>query len=61
MKHGTVVLFCVELCCVALQDGTLQAVGSLDRERQETYELLVKASDDGRPQREVRLMMEPSC
>ncbi|XP_037327747.2 protocadherin Fat 4 [Pungitius pungitius] len=34
------------------EDGTLLAVGSLDRERQETYELFVKAWDGGRPQRE---------
>ncbi|XP_068451673.1 protein dachsous-like [Clinocottus analis] len=34
------------------KDGTLQAVGSLDRERKETYELFLKASDNGRPQRE---------
>lgn len=40
--------------CVVLQDGTLLAVGSLDRESRETYELFVKASDKGSPQREVR-------
>ncbi len=40
--------------CVVLQDGTLLAVGSLDRETQETYELVVKASDKGIPQMEVR-------
>ncbi|KAM8880447.1 protein dachsous isoform 2-T2 [Spinachia spinachia] len=34
------------------EDGTLLAVGSLDRERQETYELFVRASDGGSPQRE---------
>ncbi|XP_068451779.1 cadherin-23-like isoform X2 [Clinocottus analis] len=34
------------------KDGTLQAVGSLDRERKETYELFLKASDNGRPQLE---------
>ena len=37
-----------------MQDGTLLAVGSLDRESRETYELVVKASDNGSPQREVR-------
>ncbi|XP_034400280.1 protocadherin Fat 4 [Cyclopterus lumpus] len=35
------------------EDGTLQAVGPLDRERRETYELVMKASDKGRPQRET--------
>lgn len=30
------------------------AVGSLDRENKDTYELVVKASDKGSPQREVR-------
>ncbi|XP_032372416.1 protocadherin-16 [Etheostoma spectabile] len=34
------------------EDGTLLAVGSLDRESRETYELLVKASDKGTPPRE---------
>ncbi|XP_034740142.1 protocadherin Fat 4 [Etheostoma cragini] len=34
------------------QDGTLLAVGSLDRESRDTYELLVKASDKGTPPRE---------
>ncbi|XP_074485330.1 protocadherin Fat 4 isoform X2 [Sebastes fasciatus] len=34
------------------EDGTLLAVGSLDRESRETYELFVKASDKGSPQRE---------
>nr|XP_046231679.1 protein dachsous isoform X5 [Scatophagus argus] len=34
------------------KDGTLLAVGSLDRESRETYELVVKASDNGSPQRE---------
>ncbi|XP_068583517.1 protocadherin Fat 4 [Cebidichthys violaceus] len=34
------------------EDGTLMAVGSLDRESRETYELFVKASDKGSPQRE---------
>lgn len=37
-----------------LQNGTLTAVGALDREIRETYELVVKASDKGVPQREVR-------
>ncbi|XP_040002206.1 protocadherin Fat 4 [Xiphias gladius] len=35
------------------EDGTLLAVGPLDRESRETYDLLVKASDKGSPQREV--------
>ncbi|XP_036950739.1 cadherin-23-like isoform X6 [Acanthopagrus latus] len=34
------------------EDGTLLAVGALDRESRETHELLVKASDNGTPQRE---------
>uniref|UniRef100_UPI0009B38DC5 cadherin-23 n=1 Tax=Monopterus albus TaxID=43700 RepID=UPI0009B38DC5 len=34
------------------EDGTLLAVGALDRESRDTYELLVKASDKGSPQRE---------
>ncbi|KAM6941222.1 protocadherin Fat 4 [Lycodopsis pacificus] len=34
------------------EDGMLLAVGSLDRESRETYELFVKASDKGSPQRE---------
>ncbi|XP_020495271.2 protocadherin Fat 4 [Labrus bergylta] len=34
------------------EDGTLLAVGRLDRESRETYELVVKASDKGIPQRE---------
>ncbi|KAG7235236.1 hypothetical protein INR49_003079 [Caranx melampygus] len=34
------------------KDGTLLAVGQLDRESREEYELLVKASDRGSPQRE---------
>ncbi|XP_045903065.1 protocadherin Fat 4-like isoform X1 [Micropterus dolomieu] len=34
------------------EDGTLLAVGSLDRENKDTYELVVKASDKGSPQRE---------
>ncbi|XP_030282168.1 cadherin-23-like [Sparus aurata] len=34
------------------EDGTLLAVGALDRESRETYELFVKASDNGTPQRE---------
>ncbi|XP_051241011.1 protein dachsous isoform X1 [Dicentrarchus labrax] len=34
------------------EDGMLLAVGSLDRERKDTYELLVTASDKGSPQRE---------
>lgn len=38
---------------VLLQDGTLLAVGDLDRESRETYELVVKACDNGSPQREV--------
>lgn len=37
-----------------LQDGTLLAVGPLDRETRDTYELIVMASDKGSPQREVR-------
>lgn len=37
-----------------LQDGALLAVGSLDRESRDTYELVVTASDRGTPQREVR-------
>lgn len=40
--------------CSGSQDGTLLAVGPLDRESKETYELVVKASDRGSPQREVR-------
>ncbi len=32
----------------------LLAVGSLDRESRDTYDLVVKASDRGSPQREVR-------
>lgn len=40
--------------CVVLQDGMLLAVGSLDRESRDTYELIIKASDKGSPQREVR-------
>ncbi|XP_034543326.1 cadherin-23-like [Notolabrus celidotus] len=35
------------------EDGTLLAVGPLDRESRETFELLVKASDKGQPQRET--------
>ncbi|XP_029297871.1 cadherin EGF LAG seven-pass G-type receptor 2-like [Cottoperca gobio] len=35
------------------EDGTLLAVGSLDRESRETYDLVVKASDAGVPQRET--------
>ncbi|XP_070771479.1 protocadherin Fat 4 [Enoplosus armatus] len=34
------------------EDGTLLAVGSLDREARETYDLVIKASDEGSPQRE---------
>ncbi|KAL3066367.1 hypothetical protein OYC64_016342 [Pagothenia borchgrevinki] len=34
------------------EDGMLLAVGPLDRESKETYELVVKASDNGSPQRE---------
>ncbi|XP_041642272.1 protocadherin Fat 4 [Cheilinus undulatus] len=34
------------------EDGMLLAVGRLDRESQETYELIVKAADGGVPQRE---------
>ncbi|XP_029001511.1 protein dachsous [Betta splendens] len=34
------------------EDGMLLAVGDLDRESQETYELVIKASDRGSPQRE---------
>ncbi|XP_026158869.1 protocadherin Fat 4 [Mastacembelus armatus] len=34
------------------EDGTLLAVGALDRESRETYDLVVKASDKGDPQRE---------
>ncbi|XP_039671449.1 protocadherin Fat 4 [Perca fluviatilis] len=34
------------------EDGKLLAVGKLDRESRETYELLVKASDKGSPPRE---------
>ncbi|XP_072240019.1 cadherin EGF LAG seven-pass G-type receptor 2 [Leuresthes tenuis] len=34
------------------EDGTLLAIGSLDRESRETYELVVKASDKGSPKRE---------
>ncbi|XP_059189827.1 protocadherin Fat 4 [Centropristis striata] len=34
------------------EDGMLLAVGTLDRESRETYELLVKATDRGSPQRE---------
>ncbi|CAN9493180.1 unnamed protein product [Ophioblennius macclurei] len=34
------------------EDGMLLAVGSLDRETRETYELLVKATDGGSPQME---------
>ncbi|XP_040893189.1 protocadherin Fat 4 [Toxotes jaculatrix] len=34
------------------QDGTLLAVGRLDRESRETYELVVRASDKGSPQRQ---------
>ncbi|XP_044045435.1 protocadherin Fat 4 [Siniperca chuatsi] len=34
------------------EDGTLLAVGPLDRESRETYDLVVKASDKGSPQRE---------
>lgn len=35
------------------EDGTLLAVGPLDRESRETYDLVVKASDKGVPQRET--------
>lgn len=54
---------CFSLCRVSrtalslpavLQDGMLLAVGELDRETRETYDLVVKASDKGSPQREVR-------
>ena len=50
------------LCCVSvqdlrsyfvLQDGTLLAVGVLDRESKETYDLVIKAADKGSPPREV--------
>ncbi|KAM7419871.1 hypothetical protein PAMA_016804 [Pampus argenteus] len=34
------------------EDGTLLAVGALDRESRETYDLVIKASDKGSPQRE---------
>ncbi|XP_027138360.1 protocadherin Fat 4 isoform X1 [Larimichthys crocea] len=34
------------------EDGMLLAVGSLDRESRDTYELIIKASDKGSPQRE---------
>nr|XP_033478927.1 protocadherin Fat 4 [Epinephelus lanceolatus] len=34
------------------EDGTLLAVGSLDRESREMYDLVVRASDKGSPQRE---------
>ncbi|XP_008416259.1 protein dachsous [Poecilia reticulata] len=34
------------------EDGTLLVVGSLDREKTETYDLILKASDKGSPQRE---------
>ncbi|XP_050926881.1 protocadherin beta-2 [Lates calcarifer] len=34
------------------EDGMLLAVGHLDRERRETYDLIVKAADKGSPQRE---------
>ncbi|KAM3622826.1 uncharacterized protein V6R79_003596 [Siganus canaliculatus] len=34
------------------EDGMLLAVGSLDRESREMYELIIKASDKGSPQRE---------
>ncbi|XP_070684047.1 protein dachsous, partial [Pempheris klunzingeri] len=34
------------------EDGTLLAVGRLDREVKDTYELVVRASDGGSPQRE---------
>ncbi|KAM3624462.1 uncharacterized protein V6R79_023812 [Siganus canaliculatus] len=34
------------------EDGMLLAVGSLDRESRETYELIIRASDKGSPQRE---------
>lgn len=37
-----------------LQDGMLLAVSPLDRETTDTYELFIKASDNGSPQREVR-------
>lgn len=36
-----------------LQDGGLLAVGALDREKKESYEFFIKASDKGSPQREV--------
>ncbi|XP_014832946.1 PREDICTED: cadherin-23-like [Poecilia mexicana] len=35
------------------EDGMLLVVGSLDREKTETYNLVLKASDKGSPQREV--------
>lgn len=40
--------------CVVLQDGMLLAVGDLDRERRDSYDLVVRASDKGTPQRQVR-------
>ncbi|CAK6984226.1 protocadherin Fat 4-like, partial [Scomber scombrus] len=37
---------------ITFQDGMLQAFGTLDREHIETYDLVIKASDKGSPQRE---------
>lgn len=50
-------LFCVSALRshAVLQDGTLLAVGPLDRESRDAYELVVKASDRGSPPREVRV------
>lgn len=44
---------CVAVSCVVLQDRTLLAIGPLDRESRETYDLTVTALDKGNPPREV--------